>query len=238
MNTPSQFGRVAATCIALLAPPAFAWPTVDDPPRSTTEWIAPEIRVNGLPSRILSFESELTPQEILAFYRERWKHLTGGKGTRESTAGDWQVIAALQNTHQIVVQVRPRAPQGSDGVISMADFGAAKQDYIPAALPRFSDVSIVHVTDAVDGPKRSQVVTMVSDDSFDLNVRRWRDEWQRRGYTLTSEKLAPASEAARGWIAAFDKPPHSIDMTIGRDDQHRTTHLVVNLVSPSEGRMP
>ena len=126
MNTPSQFGRVAATCIALLAPPAFAWPTVDDPPRSTTEWIAPEIRVNGLPSRILSFESELTPQEILAFYRERWKHLTGGKGTRESTAGDWQVIAALQNTHQIVVQVRPRAPQGSDGVISMADFGAAK----------------------------------------------------------------------------------------------------------------
>jgi hypothetical protein len=214
----------------------LAWPTVDDPPRSTTEWVAPEIRVNGLPSRILRFDSELTPQEVLAFYRERWKHLTGGKGTRESTAGEWQVIAALQ---KIVVQVRPRAPQGSDGVISMADFGAAKQDYIPAVLPRFSDVSIVHVTDAVDGPKRSQVVTMITDDSFDMNVRRWRDEWQRRGYTLTSEKLVPASEATtRGWIAVFDKQPHSIDMTIGRDDQQRTTHIVVNLVSPAEGRAP
>jgi hypothetical protein len=148
------------------------------------------------------------------------------------------VIAALQSSYQIVVQVRPREPQGSDGVISVADFGAAKQDYIPASLPRFSDVSILHVTDAVDGPKRSQVVTMVSDQSFDMNMRRWRDEWQRRGYALTSEKLAPASEATRGWIAAFDKHPHSIDMTIGRDDQHQTTHIVVNLVSPAEGRAP
>jgi hypothetical protein len=238
MNMLSRFGRLVATSIAVLALPAIAWPTVDDPPRSTTEWVAPEIRVNGLLARILRFESELTPQEILAFYRELWKHLTGGKGTRESTAGDWQVIAALQNNYQIVVQVRPRAPQGSDGLISMADFGAAKHDYIPAALPQFSDVSIVHVTDAVDGSKRSQVVTMVSDQSFDLNLRRWRDEWQRRGYALTSEKLAPASEATRGWIAAFDKHPHSIDMTIGRDDEHRVTHIVVNLISPAEKRAP
>jgi hypothetical protein len=76
---------------------------------------------------------------------------------------------------------------------------------------------------------------MVSDQGFELNLRRWRNEWQRKGFTLTSEKLAPPSQRTRGWIATFDKPPDSIDMTIGRDEDDRTTQVVVNLVSPASG---
>jgi hypothetical protein len=238
MRAQIQFSRLASTGIAFVLLPAFAWPTIDELPQSTSEWVSPEISVNGVPSRVVRFESELAPREVLAFYRERLKHLTGGKGTRESSVAGWQVLSAIQTTYQIVVQVRARTPQGSDGVISIANFGAVQQDYVPAALPRFSDVSILQVTDAIDGPKRSQVITMVSDQTFDMNLRRWRAEWQRRGYVLTSENLAPATNDAPGWIAAFDKPPHSIDMTIGRDEQHRRTHIVVNMVSPAKGPAP
>jgi hypothetical protein len=213
---------------------ASAWPEVPDPPRAKVEWVARDVRVNGLPSQIERFESELSVDEVLEFYRARWSRSRIGS-PQENKVGPWQSVSTLQGSYQLAVQVRPRTPQGSEGLISVANFGDMKRDFVPADWPRWRDLKVTQVTESVDGPRRSQMVAMVSDASFDMNQRRWREEWERRGFRLTHEQLAPGSAGTRSWLASFDRPPLSLDVTMAWRDSDRRTFISANLLSPVEG---
>ena len=189
-----------------------------------------DIRVNGLPTRIQHFESELSVEEILAFYRKRLTK-PGAPEPREMSAAGWQTLSMLQDRYQLVVQVRGRASQGSEGMLSVADMGDMKVDYLPKDWPTFSNMRVLQVTESVDGPKRSHIISMVSEDGFELNVRRVRDEWLRRGFVLNHEQNNPAKSGQRGWIGIFDKPDQSVDVTVAYADADRRTYITTNLVS-------
>ncbi|HSI48226.1 MAG TPA: hypothetical protein VLA61_08160 [Ideonella sp.] len=224
----------AASCALAGLSSAFAggWPEMPDPPRAKVEWVSRDVRVNGLPSRIEHFESELSVDEVLAFYRTRWSR-SGGPLPRELSAGGWQTIAALQDRYQLVVQARPRQPQGSEGMLSVADLSDMKTDFLPAGWPSWSSVRVLQVTESVDGPKRSHVISMVSDDSFDLNVKRMRDEWLRRGYVLNQQHTNPPASGTRSWIGIFDRPDRTLDVTVAYVDAERRTYITANLVTSS-----
>jgi len=226
---------------AMFATPALAgpnWPDVPDPPRSKSEWVAHDSVVNGLPSRIERFESDLNPSEVLNFYRTRWANAKAGP-PRETTAGGWQGLSTLVEDFQIAVQVKPRKPSGSEGLISTAHFGGVRKDPFPSQLPRFSDTKISQITESTDGPQRSQLVTMVSSESFDLNVARWRGEWLRRGWQVAFEKQPPVDrDGIKTWLASFSKPPQSVDLAMTWRPSDRRTYLTANLLGPSDGARP
>jgi len=210
------------------------WPDVADPPRSKVEWVAREARVNGLPSQIERFESELSADEMIEFYRTRWSRSSLG-APRENKANGWHSLSTLHGSFQVAVQVRPRSPQGSEGLISIANFGDVKRDFIPSGWPRWHDLQVTQVTESVDGPMRSHMIAMVSSESFEMNKRRWRDEWRRRGFQLTHEQVTPGPSGARTWLASFDKPPQSLDVTMAWRASDRRTFISANLLSPVEG---
>lgn len=222
---------VALACALAGVPAAFAgtWPDVQEPPRAKVEWVSKDVRVNGLPSRIQHFESELSVDEVLGFYRTRWSKPPAPQ-PRELSAGGWQTIATLQERYQLVVQVRQRSPQGSEGMLSVADLSDMKTDYLPKDWPTWSNTRVLQVTESVDGPKRSHVISMVSDDSFEVNVRRVRDEWLRRGYVLNQELNNPKN-GQRSWIGLFDKTSQSVDVTVGYADADRRTYITTNYVT-------
>lgn len=227
---PIALAAAVALPIQVAAAP---WPELPDPPRARMEWIAEDARINGLPSRIERFESELSTSEVLDFYSNHWSR-SQATPSRRGTRGEWKTIAALAGKMQIVVQVRPRAG-GSEGIISMVDFGNAKAEFIPAELPSWSDVQVLQVMESVDGPKRSELVTMQSTSGFDLLRRRWRDAWVRKGYAISHESEAPGEGGMRTWLATFDKPPRYVDMTVAHHPADGITHISANLLSPAKG---
>lgn len=221
-----------------LAPQADAanWPELPDPPRAKMEWIARDARINGLPSRIERFESELSTTELLDFYNTYWTR-SQPTPSRRDTRAEWKTISALSGKTQIVVQVRPRSG-GSEGIVSMVNFGDARTDFVPAGLPRWPDVKLQQVMESIDGPKRSQMVSMSSTSGFDLNRKRWKDAWVRQGYAVSHESTAPGESGLRTWLATFDKPPFYVDMTVAEHPADGITHISANLISPAKEGPP
>jgi hypothetical protein len=207
------------------------------PPRAQVEWVARDATVNGLPARIEQFESELSVPEVLDYYRARWANASLGK-PRETTTGPWRALSTLQGGFQLVVQARPRGTQGSTGVLSVMNFSEARRDFVPPNWPKWRDAKVTQVTESLDGPKRSQLVSMVSTEGFDLNVRRWRQEWLRRGYAANHEMTPPPAEGARSWIGIFDRGPQSAEVAVSYREADRQTFVTVNLHGPAEGASP
>ena len=222
-------GAAAGAASAATTP----WPEVPDPPKSAVEWVARDSVINGLPSRISKFESQLSAAEVLAYYRAFWANSPTGK-PRENKMGDWDTLSTLQGPFQIALQVQPKGKQGSVGVISVANFGEAKKDFYPKDMPRWQDAKVVQVMESDDGPKHSQYVVLASRESLDFNIRRSREEWQRRGFTLVREsKPDPANPSS--WVASFDKDGASLDVTVARNERNRATTVTTNLVTPAKG---
>ena len=232
---------------ALAAASQTPWPEVPDPPRAKVAWVARDARINGLPTRIEHFESELGPDEVLAFYRAHWSQLPAG-APHAKRVGDWQTLSTVHGPFQIVVQAQPRLPvapgtapaqarsSGSQGMVSVANLGERRTDWMPADWPRFSDTTVAEVTDSVDGPLRSEYVVSLAHSDFEASISRWRGEWQRRGWLLVSEqRSAVGAPGARRWMAQFNKAPMSLDMTVSAPPGQRHVVIAANRVQPSAG---
>jgi hypothetical protein len=222
---------LAAVAPAVWAQPSTPWPELPAPPRSRSEWVAQNLRVNGLPTRIERFESELAVAEVLAHYRAHWARSPDGP-PRETRVGEWDSIATLHGPFQIAVQARPRRPQGSQGYLSVANFVEAKADFVPAWLPLARELQVVQVSDSVDGPKRSELVLATTRDGFEIHLQRQRGEWLRRAWSLAHEQQATAPDGTRMYYATFSKGSQVLDLTLTRRPAEPVTQLAVNLVRP------
>src|SRR5580704_7279512 len=57
------------------------WPELPLPPKAKVEWVGDSMRVNGVPMRVMHFESRAGRSEIVEYYRAYW---SGGYETRPS----------------------------------------------------------------------------------------------------------------------------------------------------------
>jgi hypothetical protein len=217
-------------CNAAWAASRTPWPEVPDPPKSKVEWVARDSVINGLPSRIEQFDSELSVAEVLAYYRAIWAKSPSGP-PREREVGPWRTMATLHGPFQIALQVQAKPGQGSVGTLSVANFGEANKDFIPQGWPRWPDARFLQVMESDDGPMHSQYVVVSSRESLDFNVRRARGEWQRRGFRLVRESKSDQPGQA-AWVGSFDKEGQTVDVAIGRSEKTRTTTVTTNLLTP------
>jgi hypothetical protein len=222
-------GATLAVCCQ--AAPAWSGPDEEPPPRSLQfEWVGQDMRVNGVPSRVSRFVTELTPDEVLAHYRRRWQRW-GEALMRPAAANGWQGLTQLRRPYQVAVQVRRQADGATEGLISITDLENAQADFVPKAWPRWADTRVLQVTESTDGPLHSQLVTMLSDASFEVLRTRWRDEWQRRGFVLTNEVQPAAQPGQRSWHASFDRASDSLDVSVTWVESARRAQIAANLVS-------
>jgi len=213
--------------------PVTPWPEVPDPPRSHAEWVARDARVNGLPMRIEHFDSEVSPEEVIAFYQASWSKLPAGAPHRKHV-GEWDTLSTQHGVFQIVVQVRARDPQGSQGLVSISNRGETERHWTPRDWPTWPGTNVTEVTDSADGGRRSQMVAMVSRDDYEITVQRWQDEWKRRGYALVHQISTPAADGNRTWVGMFDKPPYELDVTVTWNDRARKSYIAANWLTPAQ----
>jgi hypothetical protein len=233
----------AVVAVSLVAAPAWVsaaaalpvtpWPDVPDPPRSHTEWVARDARINGLPMRIEHFDSEVSVDEVLAFYQGAWARLPAGEAHLKRV-GEWQTVSTISGPFQIAVQVRRGSAGGSQGLVSVSNRKEASKNWIPRDWPQWPGMRVNEVTDSVDGEHRSQMVAMVSTDNYDITVQRWRDEWKRRGYVLSQQAEPPAADGNRSWVGLFDKPPYRLDVTVTWSERERKSYIAANWLTPAQ----
>lgn len=228
-------GLLAAApfCVRAGTLPVTPWPEVPDPPRSHAEWVASDARVNGMPMRIEHFDSEVSTEEVIAFYQASWSRFPAGPPHRKRV-GEWDTLSTIFGPFEIVVQARSRNPQGSQGLVSISNRGEVNKHWKPRDWPTWPGTNLTEVTDTVDGARRSQMVAMVSRDDYDITVQRWLDEWKRRGYTLVHQISPPGANGSRTWVGMFDKTPYELDVTVTWSDREHKSYIAANWLTPAQ----
>src|SRR5579862_2883530 len=62
-----------AAILAVLSGPGRVWavepwPEMPMPPKANVQWIAQNMRVNGVPTRVMQFHSRASREEVIAYY--------------------------------------------------------------------------------------------------------------------------------------------------------------------------
>lgn len=235
---------IGASVFAIMWAPMHAgaqtlkgWPDAPTVPRTKYEWVAQDAWINGLPSRILKFDSELSPQELKEFLRQQWtREYRAGVRTYAAVGAD--VVSTVDNDHQLAMQIRPGNQGGSTGTFSITKPAEIKKDYTPSAWKQYSDTQVSQVMESIDGPKRSLWGNLMSSAGFRINVDRWRSEWVRQGYQVTGEAGDDKSLRNKSWVGYFDKANKSVEMTISEMPSGGRVNIVINQTGPVNGSLP
>jgi hypothetical protein len=120
---------VLAACSAELAaqdrapPPCPEFPV---PHVGQLQWVAENIRMNGVPMQIKELTTEQTPQQVIAFYKRRWSDAP--PYFHEYEVAGTPVIATLRRGCFYTVQVQPhgRGAKALLGVTTKPEPGQRK----------------------------------------------------------------------------------------------------------------
>lgn len=215
---------LAAPCAAL----ASDWRDFRIPPRSTAEWVLQDARVNGIKTRVQRFESELSTDEVLGFFRHEWTR-DFAKAPRNTTAAGWRALSVQRVPMQFSMQVRPRAGGGSEGMLSQMNLQEIQRDFVPPELPRLPQFRVTQVTESHDGARRSRLVTLKSEAGFEITVQRLRSHWSRQGWSALHDQLVP-QPGVRQWLAAFASGDRSVDVIVGHPQGRPESLVTINLL--------
>ncbi|MFG6412607.1 hypothetical protein ACG02S_01705 [Roseateles sp. DC23W] len=186
-----------------------------------------DARVNGLPVQVLELRSELPTEELLAYFKRDWRRYSS-VAPLETEQQHWRKLTLQQGPVQVVVQIeRDGRSGGSRALLSQMNFRDVQRDYIPRDLPSLAPLHVTQVSDTRDGPKRSRLVQMGGDASFEITQQRLRQYWSRAGWRAVFERSA---NEQRQWLASFDRGPASVDIVLTQAGPREPLALTINLL--------
>jgi hypothetical protein len=205
--------RLLAPLLLLLSFPASAWMTVEEPPQATLEWVAKDMVYNGVPTRIQFFRSKAAPQDVLAYYRQRWTE-NGQRRYVENRPGPWKSISRAVGDFFVTVQVRRAADGGAEGYLSQRPL---KTPPTPAlgqgfALPQGS--SVVNDIQSRDGDQQARTLLAFNSLTVDGNAAFFRSSLADEGWGVVSD--AAARNGGRQLVLRRGSDELSIAMTARR----------------------
>lgn len=218
---------------ALLAHAASAlgasWEDDPLPPRTSAQWALVEALVNGVPMQAQQLRSELSVQQVLTYYGDRWKRLGSPRAGRQ---GPWQTLSLDTERLHLVLQVQADG-SGSQGMLSQAQWRERRRDFVPPELPQLARTQITQVTETRDGPRRSRLVTLQSQDGFEITRQRIQAHARSKGWEPVVDQLQRKA-GARHWLAGYQRKGLSVDIVLVQDGDAAASHLTFNLIdSPS-----
>ena len=214
------FGLAAAS-------PADGWPTPSTPPGARLEVVADEMILNGRPCRVFRFDVQASEDEVLAFYRERFR------ATRavEARVKAHRVIATREGDYFHTVQLNAdtgaRRVEGT--VITTAlraqpERSAAAD--IEAWLPADTAVlSTMQSNDGLRGHVRALTVVAVNRHSVQANRDHVAEALRQRGFRLvdgdTPATDTPTAHSPASVSLTFVSPTEEAALTISDAGPYR-----------------
>lgn len=217
---------MAAALVLLCAPlRAWAddWPSIPVPSKSRMEWVAKDMRFNGVPMRVQHFVSSADPADVLSYYRQRW----GGLGASiENTMGPWRVIGRQENAYYLTVQIKPRGRGGTEGFLGVSRLPALKSPpRLGVGFPMMEDSRVLNDIENRDPGQQARTLLLDNRFSVESNALFYREQFIHQGWSRVEDRTL---QVGRARVVVFKRSGEEAMLTL-QGDGHKTI-VTANLV--------
>ncbi|HET9389301.1 MAG TPA: hypothetical protein VFO44_06615 [Steroidobacteraceae bacterium] len=218
---------------------AEPWPEMPAPPKAKVQWIAQDMRVNGVPTRVWQFESRASRQEVIAYYTAYWAgDGAGGYEHKPSVhaLGDATVIGQVHGPYLMNVKVEDGPKASSKGLISVAQVLGSKPDHAPGLVPLMPGGHVVSVVESRDPGKQSRQVLVLTPQPVASVIQFYRASFLNAGWKQVQGDEQPRriGRTSTGF-AVFAREDSEMQLSMVDSPQGRGTTLLANLVTKDTG---
>ena len=206
---------------------AEPWPHIDLPPKGDVQWVARSLRVNGVPTSILQFQSPLSQNEILDYYRSRWSN-GYAHVPQVHTLGDAAVMSQEHGSYLMTVKVEAAGRGASHGLISIALLAGASADRDPAPLLLMSGAGVISVLESDDGGVNSRQVMILSPHQPAAVAQFYQSSLDNAGWQRVQ---ATDNPSGGGSFLVFSLGAQEVQLSIARSRTGSGTTVLANIVT-------
>jgi hypothetical protein len=198
-----------------------ALPDVPAPPQGHVEWIAPSMRLNGLPMTLKTFESGLTPADVFNYYEReaaRWGH----NEFRRTTTAAAHVLSIRSNRYAITVEASDTV-RGCQGTITVSGL---PERYVASTQSRFPHprtTRILNRQEYDDDGIEAEHLSLSSARSSGIEANAFVAELNRAGWQVVRHESAQA----RGVVIEAQRGAELAQLTLQPDRSGAATTAIV-----------
>lgn len=219
--------RVGAVLCILSVLPANAervvLPDLAAPPQGSAQWIARNMRMNGLPMSLKAFQSRLSADAVLAHYESELKS-SGSHDVRRSVNSPWRVLILKSPDHFITVQARA-VSAGSEGTILVSPALNPAKLELQTEFPRPSTARIVNLQQYDDAGMQSEYISMSSERSPFIEAQEFSQLLITSGWNIIDTR--PTRERYRGFVLEAQRQAEQALLVIIPDAARPATTAIV-----------
>jgi hypothetical protein len=211
------------------------WPEVPLPPKADVHWVAQSMRVNGVPTRVMQFQSRASRGEIIEYYSAYW---SGGYPHKASVhpLGQATVIGQMHGPYLMNVKVEDAAQGTSQGLISVAQVIGSKVERNSGEVPLMNGAHVVSVVESDDPGKHSREVVIVNPQPATSVTQFYQASFVNAGWLqVQGNENARTAAAPGGSFVVFARGDSEIQLSIVEARNRRGSTLVANLVTKDTG---
>jgi hypothetical protein len=217
------------------------WPEFPGPPKAKVEWVSSDMRVNGLPMKVLHFNSEVSKAEIVAYYQAHWDKVDPSlgipasekvKGAVVSQMGKDTIIGKVHGPYYMSVKVKDKGFGGATGTMTTSLILGITPEINIKGVPAPSNVKAISVVESADFGKQSKQVLFISDGSITSIKNYYENSLPAAGWrALDSHGDGQNINGMRGFIQSYVRKKQQLDIIIANDVAKNATVINANLIS-------
>jgi len=228
--------RVLLGAVLLVATAArtFAsepWPELPLPPRASVQWVGDSMRVNGVPMRIMQFQSSAAAHDIVEYYLAYWSRGYPAKPSVRPV-GPATVVGQAHGPYFMTVKVRDADRGGSDGLIAVSRLLGTRIERSPGALSLMQGAKVLQVVESNDPGKTSRQM-VISNTLAPPAVAQYYLSWfQSEGWQLVQHTDTPrTARAPESSFMVFQRDREEALVSVVAAAGARGSVMVANLVT-------
>ncbi|HUI60948.1 MAG TPA: hypothetical protein VLX90_12025 [Steroidobacteraceae bacterium] len=235
MNRPSTLAFLAALFLTSVVQASEPWPEIPSPPKARVEWVGDNMRVNGVPTRIMEFQSKSSRDEIVEYYRAYW---TGAypKNPSIKPLGEATVISQWHGPYLMTVKVEDAGDATSQGLIAVSRVAGSKASLDAGSLPLMPGARVISVIESDDPGKHSREVVVLNPQPPQSVLQFYQTSYENGGWQPIENNTVSRTAKVPGGsflVFAHERTEMQLSTAAGRDG--RGSVLVANEVTKDTG---
>lgn len=220
---------------------ATPWPEFPSPPKSKVEWVSNDMKVNGIPMKVLTFNSKVSKNEVIAYYQSLWDKYDPSLGIPiEAKAkyaivnevGPDTVVGKMVGPFYLTVKIKNGPNSTSTGTMTTSLILGNKSELNTKDITAPSNAKALSVVESADLGKVSKQVLFVSIDSISSIKNFYTSSLPQQGWLLLdSHGNGKLLNGQAGFALIFSKKNQQLDIIIGTDSIKNATVINVNLIT-------
>ena len=224
---------------------AMPWPLIPEPPKSTVEWVSADMRVNGLPMKVLKFESTVALEELIAYYRAHWDAVDGSVVANvedkkssilvNQTDRNSVVISKFHGPFFMTVKAKRDKLSTSSGTLAVSLMGGNQPDMDASDVPHPARAKVVSLVESADFGKISKAATFVTDESVAQVEFYYAKNLPNKGWQLVDRHASKERlNGQTAYMLMLKKADEELEVVIAAVDGKRATTFRANRVRSSD----